>query len=482
MATEMREALDGKKPQDFMRTIGPAIGWIGVILAWCLQTGYGTPYLLELGVAKSTVNYVWLAGPVSGMIAQPIIGSLSDRIKRRRPFIIVGAITVFFTLIIFSNAQYLKYVDTNGISYAMIVAIAMFWINDFCINVLMVPLRALASDTVSSAKQIDAMSWFSLFGGIGAVIAFGFGSVISNVSVLYLIGAICVLSTCIITLKIVNSEENVRNGAEPHHEANLMETTMNYNLCKNEMMNIFRGIKSCPSIIWKLMLSQFLIFASNFPMWIYGTHFYGENLMKGYVDENNVGSDEYKLYQSGVKLGNFAMCVSGIIGVVFSYFIPKWFKHGTNIKGIKAFWMISFASWGIFGCFTPWIGNIAMFFMLHAVTSAAQNTAFHVFPWMFTSLYVIHNDAENVALILTIFNLSQCFPSIFMAAISGSIVAYFDHDVSSVLFVGGLFGILAAISVLFVDTNYKSVDYDALNEKHSDVELKELNPNDALYL
>lgn len=45
--------------------------------AWILLTPfrrYGTPFLLELGLEEHLTSLVWLAGPISGLVAQPVIG------------------------------------------------------------------------------------------------------------------------------------------------------------------------------------------------------------------------------------------------------------------------------------------------------------------------------------------------------------------------------------------------------------------------
>jgi solute carrier family 45 protein 1/2/4 len=57
-----------------------------------------TPYLLQLGMTKSRMSLVWIAGPLSGLIMQPVVGILADRSRsrwgRRRPFMIGGALAV----------------------------------------------------------------------------------------------------------------------------------------------------------------------------------------------------------------------------------------------------------------------------------------------------------------------------------------------------------------------------------------------------
>eukprot|EP01083_Nonionella_stella_P300713 1028126_1 len=445
-----------------IQSIGPAIGWIAVAVAWCVQGGYGTPYLLELGLKTSTVNYVWLAGPISGMIVQPLVGSLSDKTKQRKPFIITGAIAVFLSMIMFSNAKWLKYIDKI---YAMIVGITMFWINDFCINVLMVPLRALSADTIPSKHQINAVSWIAISGGIGNFIAFGFGSVISNVPILYFIAAIIVLSSSFIAVKVVKNVPPVQAQTDTHIHSST------YQLLRQGITNIIGGIVRCPLFIWKLMLSQFLMFCSCYPIWIYGTHFFGENLMNGYVDDENEGTHQYKLYQQGVKYGNLANCIKGIVRIVCAYLLPK-LLNGTNHRGIKLYWSVSYVAFGAFMCATPWIKSIPLFIMCQGLIEGVAVTSLHTFGWMFTSIYAIQFEPSNAGLILSIFNLCQCFPQIFMSLISGVIIERFDHNVAPMLFIGGVFGVLAGFAVCCAETEYQGVSYSPLKEMNDDNEIE----------
>lgn len=59
----------------------------------CSELGYGTPYLLSLGLSEQLTSLVWLAGPISGLVAQPLIGAISDSSlsKYRRRYWIVAA-------------------------------------------------------------------------------------------------------------------------------------------------------------------------------------------------------------------------------------------------------------------------------------------------------------------------------------------------------------------------------------------------------
>ena len=70
----------------------------GLQIAWSVELAYISPYLLSLGVAKSTLSLIWIAGPASGVIVQPLIGMLSDRSTfkygRRRVFIVISTVWI----------------------------------------------------------------------------------------------------------------------------------------------------------------------------------------------------------------------------------------------------------------------------------------------------------------------------------------------------------------------------------------------------
>lgn len=68
----------------------------GLQVAWAVELSNGTPYLLSLGLSKSLMALVWIAGPITGTVVQPYVGMLSDNCRvswgKRKPFVIGGAI------------------------------------------------------------------------------------------------------------------------------------------------------------------------------------------------------------------------------------------------------------------------------------------------------------------------------------------------------------------------------------------------------
>ena len=77
---------------------------IGLQFCWGTEMTYATPYLLSLGLSKSRLSLVWVAGPLSGLVMQPVIGMISDKSTskygRRRPFMAMGTVAVVVCLLL----------------------------------------------------------------------------------------------------------------------------------------------------------------------------------------------------------------------------------------------------------------------------------------------------------------------------------------------------------------------------------------------
>lgn len=143
---------------------------MGCQLSWAVQIGYTTPTLRQLGLDRNHVGFVWLAGPLSGLVVQPIIGAWSDHsnfsLGRRRPFVLFGAALTVFGLLLFSNAEQLGQAvlgDTPTSHPAgLIIAIIAFWFLDCAINVTQAPMRALLSDLAPAGDQSWGNAMFGL--------------------------------------------------------------------------------------------------------------------------------------------------------------------------------------------------------------------------------------------------------------------------------------------------------------------------------
>src|SRR6476469_1637668 len=74
----------------------------GVQFTWTVELAYGTPFLASLGLSSTVTALVWMAGPLSGLLIQPLVGILSDGYQskwgRRRPFMLGGGVVVILSI------------------------------------------------------------------------------------------------------------------------------------------------------------------------------------------------------------------------------------------------------------------------------------------------------------------------------------------------------------------------------------------------
>lgn len=160
-----------------------AIGFFGLQFAWQMRIILSGPVTEGLGASPLIYGLIWLAGPFTGMIVQPIVGAISDkthtRFGRRRPYLLGGALLASIALWIFPNSAGVTHVieKTFGLHLpiwsALLVAAIMIWVIDACINIAQGPYRALIPDTMLPEQYSLANSYISLAIGLGSVIAAG---------------------------------------------------------------------------------------------------------------------------------------------------------------------------------------------------------------------------------------------------------------------------------------------------------------------
>src|SRR6476646_2632673 len=86
-----------------------SFGFLGIQFGWGLQLANMSPIYKYLHAEESSLPYLWLAGPITGAIVQPIIGSMSDRtwnrLGRRRPYFLVGAVLANTALFVMPDSR-----------------------------------------------------------------------------------------------------------------------------------------------------------------------------------------------------------------------------------------------------------------------------------------------------------------------------------------------------------------------------------------
>ncbi len=160
-----------------------AIGFFGLQFAWQMRIILSGPVTEELGASPFLFGLIWLAGPFTGMVVQPLIGALSDKTKtplgRRRPYLLGGALLSALALWAFPNSASITdwlsaVLNINFASWAaLLFAAIMIWVLDACVNIAQGPYRALVPDVVPQEQHSVANSYISLAIGLGSVVAAG---------------------------------------------------------------------------------------------------------------------------------------------------------------------------------------------------------------------------------------------------------------------------------------------------------------------
>lgn len=207
--TPVNETVVMSRPTlSFWQIWNMSFGFLGIQFGFALQNANVSRIFETLGASVENIPILWVAAPVTGLLIQPIIGYMSDhtwnRLGRRRPYFLTGAILASLALIVMPNSP------------ALWIAAGMLWIMDASINVSMEPFRAFVGDMLPSHQRTQGFAMQSFFIGTGAVVAsllpyimsnwFGIantapdGEIPPSVKISFYVGAIAFLSAVLWTV------------------------------------------------------------------------------------------------------------------------------------------------------------------------------------------------------------------------------------------------------------------------------------------
>ncbi len=140
------------------------LGFLGLQFSFGLQQSNMGPIYRYLGASEATLPLLWLAGPMTGLLIQPVIGAMSDRttsrLGRRTPYFLVGA--VLCSLCLFAMPY----------SRALWIAASLLWVLDAANNVTMEPYRAYVSDRLVPEQRSLGFLTQSAFTGLAQTLSY----------------------------------------------------------------------------------------------------------------------------------------------------------------------------------------------------------------------------------------------------------------------------------------------------------------------
>ena len=251
--------MNVSKPRlSFWQIFNMNIGFLGIQYSFGLQQTAINPIFLYLGASEEMLPILNIAGPVTGLVVQPIVGAMSDKTwsnkwGRRKPYFLIGAIIGSISLFIFPTSPFLWF------------AVGLLWILDVGNNMAMEPYRAFVGDKLSENQLSLGYQMQSLFVGAGILLAnfsiiifqhwFGgdlvetSGSVPQWLYYSFFIGGFLSITT------ILWSVMKTPEIPPTDHELKEINQSKNLKLLKrfyNPFYEIVNAIKEMPISMWKI--------------------------------------------------------------------------------------------------------------------------------------------------------------------------------------------------------------------------------------
>ena len=249
---------------NFWQILNMNVGFFGIQYSFGLQQSAINPIYDFLGASPDEIPLLNLAGPVTGLLVQPIIGALSDKtwhpkFGRRKPYFLLGAILCSLALIAFP------------FSSSLWMAAGLLWVLDAGNNMAMEPYRAFVADKLIEEQQPLGFQMQSFFTGFGQTLAnlslFIFpilivgktGSLPTWVYASFFLGAVCSIGSILWSMKTTSEIPPTEE------ELNLMKSKKGGVL--EPIIEIFSAIKDMPKVLWQLALVYVFQWYALFCYW-----------------------------------------------------------------------------------------------------------------------------------------------------------------------------------------------------------------------
>ncbi len=311
----------------------------GLQIVWSVELSNGSPFLLSLGMSKALVAFVWVAGPVTGVLVQPYIGIKSDRCRiswgKRKPFMIGGTLGTVCASLLLAYAKELMSIfgglgadaKYEGVwkTATIIWATVMMWTLDFCINTVQAAIRAFICDGAPAHQQEVANAWASRMTGIGSVIGYVFGylnlpqyfSFFGNTQfkVLVTIASIALSSTVFISVLTIR-ERNPQLDPPSKAESESFGLLAFFK-------HVFNSIRRLPRPIRKVCEIQFFHWMGWFPFLFYITTYIGQLYVDPYLKPGLSDEEVDELWAEATRIGTLALLVYAITSFLSNMLLPS---------------------------------------------------------------------------------------------------------------------------------------------------------------
>jgi maltose/moltooligosaccharide transporter len=417
----------------FRQIINMNVGFFGIQYSFGLQQSAVNPIYDFLGAKPDEIPWLNLAGPLTGLIIQPIIGALSDRtwhpkFGRRKPFFFIGAIMCSIALFLFP------------FSSALWMAAGLLWILDAGNNTAMEPYRAFVADKLDASQQPTGFQAQSFFTGFGQTLAnislfifpmiiVGYTGKLPNwVFASFILGAVCSIGSVWWSMKTT--------AEIPPTEEELREIRSKPLNILSPFIDVTKAIKDMPKIMWQLALVYLFQWYALFCYWQNSS----KSIAKSIYDAT---PDNKELYEKAVGLAGLVNGWYNIITFVVAFalvgfakkYSPKWVH----------FVCVALAGLGFIAF--PFIENKV--FLFFAITGFGVGWASMMgIPYL---MVVKSIPKERYGVYMGIINMMIVIPMLIQTMTFGYIMKhFFNNDSGKAILFAGVLLLIAALCTLFI--------------------------------
>lgn len=416
----------------FMQIINMNVGFFGIQYSFGLQQSAVNPIYDFLGAKPDEIPWLNLAGPLTGLLVQPIIGALSDktwhpRYGRRKPYFFIGAIMCSIALFLFP------------FSSTLWMAAGLLWILDAGNNTAMEPYRAFVADKLDASQQPTGFLAQSFFTGFGQTLAnfslFLFpmiiightGKIPNWVFASFMLGAVCSIGSVWWSMK--------KTPEIPPTDEELKEMRSKPLNILSPFKDVFSAITDMPKVMWQLFLVYIFQWYALFCYW--------QNSSKSIAQSvYHATTDNKELYEKAVSLAGSVngwynivtfLTAFGLVGLAKKY-SPKWVHFMCLILAGAGF--IAF----------PYIENKALLFVAISGFGIGWASMMGI-PYL---MVVREIPKERYGVYMGIINMMIVIPMLIQTLTFGYIMKHFFNNDSgkAILFAGVLLLIAAFFTAL----------------------------------
>jgi len=423
-----------QKPRlSFWQIWNMSFGFLGIQFGWNLQMSNMSAIYEYLGAKADQIPILWLAAPLTGLIVQPIIGSMSDRtwnrLGRRRPYFLVGAILSSLALIVMPNSS------------ALWMAAGLLWVMDASINVSMEPFRAFVADMLPDEQRTRGFAMQSLLIGLGAVAASsmpwvltnwfgvtgsGGGAIPLSVKLSFYMGAAAFFGAVLYT--IVTTKEY-----PPEDLAAFERKKQERQGAGAAVAEIVDAVREMPLVMKRLAPVQLCTWLGLFCMWLYFSVAVARNVF-GAVDEKS------PLYQQGVEWAGVCFSMYSLVTFAFAFVLPNL----ADKLGRKMTHTVCLLA-GAAGLLSVSVIHEPKLLLLSMVGVGIAWASILSMPYALLSASL---PPERTGVYMGIFNFFIVIPEIVASLVFGWVMTHLlDNNRLAAVLVGGAFLVIAALLV-----------------------------------